>query len=95
MDLAGDTFQTFRSVIDRIHRGHHCQQHLRGADVGSRLVAANVLLAGLQGKSVSGLALGVDGNTDQATRHFAFQRVFASHETRMRATETERHTEAL
>ena len=44
---ARDPGQPLRPVIDRIHRGDHRQQHLGGADVGGRLFAADVLLAGL------------------------------------------------
>ena len=47
--------QPLRAVIDRIHRGDHRQQHLRGADVGGRLFAADVLLAGLQRQPIGGL----------------------------------------
>ena len=54
-----------------------------------------MLLARLQGKAVCGLALGIDGNPDQAAGHLAFQRVLAGHETRMRPAESERHAEAL
>jgi hypothetical protein len=32
----------------RVHRRHHREQHLRGADVRGRLLAADVLLARLQ-----------------------------------------------
>ena len=54
-DPASDLRQPFGTVIDRIHRGDHRQQHLRGADVGSRLLAADMLLAGLQRQPVGGL----------------------------------------
>ena len=48
MHAARDMRQPLGAVIDRIHRGDHRQQHLRGADVGGRLFAADMLLAGLQ-----------------------------------------------
>ena len=47
-----DMRQPLRPVIDRIHRRHHRQQHLRGADVRGRLLAADVLLAGLQREAI-------------------------------------------
>ncbi|KAG1316723.1 hypothetical protein G6F63_015950 [Rhizopus arrhizus] len=31
---AGDAGQAVRAVVDGVHRRHHRQQHLRGADVG-------------------------------------------------------------
>ena len=49
---AGRSGQPVGAVIARVHRGHHRQQHLRGADVAGRLVAADVLLAGLQRQPV-------------------------------------------
>ena len=48
--------QAFRPVVDRVHRGHHRQQHLRGADVRGRLFAADVLLARLQRQAVGTIA---------------------------------------
>ena len=49
---AGDAGQPVGAVIAGVHRGDHRQQNLRGADVAGGLVAANVLLAGLQGQPV-------------------------------------------
>ena len=47
--------QPFGAVIDRVHRGDDRQQHLRGADVGGRLFAADMLLAGLQRQPIGRL----------------------------------------
>jgi hypothetical protein len=47
--------QPVGAVVDGVHRGHHGQQHLRGADVAGRLLAADVLLAGLQRQAQAGL----------------------------------------
>ena len=55
MHGAGDVREPLRPVIDRIHRGDHRQQHLRGADVGGRLLAADMLLAGLQRQPIGRL----------------------------------------
>ena len=44
---AGDCCQPVGAVIAGVHRGHHRQQDLGGADVRRRLVPANVLFAGL------------------------------------------------
>jgi cell surface protein SprA len=43
-------------VVDRVHRRDHRQQHLRSADVGRGLLAADVLLAGLQRQAQRRLA---------------------------------------
>ena len=55
MHRARDVGQPFRAVIDRVHRGDHRQQHLRGADVGGRLFATDMLLAGLQRQPIGRL----------------------------------------
>ena len=49
-------------------RGHHGEQHLRGADVAGRLLAADVLLAGLQREPVGRRAVGVDATRRPAGR---------------------------
>ena len=48
----GDGTQAQGPVEDGIHAGDHRQQHLRRADVGRRLFAADVLLARLQRQPV-------------------------------------------
>jgi hypothetical protein len=48
-------------VVDGVHRGDDGEQHLGGADVGGGLLAADVLLAGLQREAVGLAPLGVDG----------------------------------
>ena len=48
----GDRAQPVGAVVDGVHAGDHREQHLRGADVAGRLLAADVLLAGLQREAV-------------------------------------------
>ena len=48
MHALGDGPQTFGAVEDRVETGHDRQKRLRGANVGSRLFAADMLLARLQ-----------------------------------------------
>ncbi|KZX20287.1 hypothetical protein ACH61_02610 [Rathayibacter tanaceti] len=62
----GDRGESVGAVVDRVHRRHHGQQHLRGADVGGRLLAADVLLAGLQRQAVGRVARRVLAHADQA-----------------------------
>ncbi len=90
-----DTGQAVRSVIDGVHARHHGEQHLRGADVGRRLLAADVLLARLQRQPVRRLALRIDRHADQPAGHRALERVLAAHERGVRAAEAERHAEPL
>ena len=95
VDPAGEVLESFRDVVNRIHRRHHGEQDLGGANVGSGLVAADVLLAGLQREPEARLAAGIHGHPDQATGHFAFQLVLAGHEPGMRTAEPERHAKPL
>ena len=55
-----------------VHRGHHRQQHLRGADVGGRLRGGCAVRASA-GSGGRRLALGVDRHADQAARHRALE----------------------
>ena len=91
----GDAGQAFGTVIHRVHAGHDGEQHLRGADIRRGLLAADVLLARLQGEPIRRLAFRIDGYADQAAWHRALVRIAAGHEGRMRAAVAERHAEAL
>ena len=69
VDVRGDRLQPVRSVPDRIGSRHIGEQRLRRADVGGRLVAADMLLARLQRQPVARPALAVDRLADQPTWH--------------------------
>ena len=84
-----------RAVVDGVHAGHHRQQHLRGADVGGGLLAADVLLARLQRQAVGGLALRHRPTRRSGGPASSACRRPAGHEGGVRAAETERHAEAL
>ena len=68
-----DPAQPVGAVVDGVHRGHDGQQDLGGADVGGRLVAADVLLAGLQREAVRRTALGVDRDAHEAAGQVTLQ----------------------
>ena len=93
--VARDRGQPFGAVIDRIHRGDHGEQHLRGADIGGRLLAADMLLAGLQCQPVGRRAARVHGKADDAAGQRALQRIAHRHKGRMRPAITHRHAKAL
>ena len=90
-----DAAQPVRAVERRVHRGHVGQQRLGGADVAGGLLAADVLLAGLQCQPVGGLSVGVHRHTHQATGQHPLQPGPHRHETGVRAAEEQRNTEAL
>ena len=56
------------------------QEPLVGADVGGRLAAADVLLAGLQRQGIARLAVEVDGAPDDAPGHLPHQVLLAAQE---------------
>ena len=85
----------FRPVIDRVHRGDHRQQHLRGAEVGGRLFAADVLLAGLQRQPIGRRPARIHGQPDDAAGQRSLQRIAHRHIGRVRAAIAHRHTKTL
>ena len=91
----GDVLQARRAVVDRVEAGDIGQQRLGGADVGVGLLAADVLLAGLQGHTQGGVATGVFRHADDAARHGALVLVAAGEEGGVRAAVAHRYAEAL
>ena len=66
VDALGDGAESLGAMINGIHRGHDGKENLGGADVTGRLVAADVLLAGLEREAQGGIASGVFRNSDKA-----------------------------
>ena len=66
---ARDARETLRTVVHGVHPGHDREQHLRGADVGRGLLAADVLLAGLECQAQRRVALRVHRDAHEAPRH--------------------------
>ena len=95
VNASRDPAKTFRPVIDRVHRGDHREQHLRGADVRRRLLATNVLLARLQREAVRMAAVGIDRRADEPARHRPLELVAGRKECRVRSAVAHRHAEAL
>ena len=90
-----DPPQSVRPVPDRVEARHHRQQHLRGADVRRRLLAADVLLAGLQREPHRRCARRVLAHADQPPGHLPLVGVARGEEAGVRAAEAHRHAEAL
>ena len=67
VDPPSNPAQSLGAVVHGIHGRNDRQQHLGGADVGGRLLAADVLLARLQGEAVGRTVLGVDREPDETT----------------------------
>ncbi len=95
VNAIGDLCQAARTMIDGVHAGDVGQQHLCSADVAGGLLATNMLFAGLHGQAQGLLAVTVHRHADQAARHVTLERIAGREVGRMRATEAQRHTEAL
>ena len=95
MHAAGDFPQPVRAVIHGIHRGHHGEEHLRGADVRRGLVAADVLLARLEREAECGVPVRVLRHADETARHHAFEFILRREVARVRPAESHRHAETL
>ncbi len=90
-----DGGQSVRPMVNRIEGSHHCQQHLRRADVAGGLVASDVLLTGLKSQAQSWLALGIPGLAHQSAGNLALVGIPGGEESGVRSAETHRHAEAL
>lgn len=95
VDALGDLLDTSRSVVDGIEGSHVGEEGLGSADVGGGLLTTNVLLTGLEGKTVGRVTLGVLGDTDETTGHSALVLVLAGKEGGVGTTIAEWDTEAL
>ena len=92
---AGDRPEAVGAVVHRVHGGENGREHLRGADVGRRLVPPDVLLADLQRQPVGGPPFDVDRHPDEPTGQAALEPGPDGHETGMGTAEAEWDTEAL
>ena len=95
MGVTGDPGQPFRAVPQAVESGHHSKQHLCGADVRGGLLAADMLLAGLQGKTVGHAPAAVLADADKPSRDRALMRRAAGKEGGMRPAIAEGHAKSL
>ncbi len=90
-----DRPQSVGAVVHGVHTGHHGEQHLGGADVAGGLLAADVLLAGLQGQPVGLVPVRVHGDAHQAAGEAACELLTYGHEAGVRSAEAHRDAETL
>ncbi len=95
VDAFGDGAQPLGPVEDGVEGGHDGEKRLRGADVGGRLLAADMLFAGLEREAVGLVPARVDGDADDAAGHGALVIITAGHEGSVRAAITHGHAEPL
>ncbi len=91
----GDLPHAVRAMPHRVHAGAHREQHLRGADVARRLLAADVLLARAERHAQAGPAGAVLRDADDAPGELPLVLVLRREKRRVRAAVTEWHAETL
>ena len=95
VDALGNRAEALGAVINGIHRGHDGEKNLGGADVAGRLVAADVLLAGLESEAQGGIASGVFRNADKPTGEAALVFIAGREEGGVGSTVAGRDAKAL
>ena len=95
MNALCDGLQPLGPVEHGIERRHDREECLRRADVRRRLLAPDMLFAGLQGQAVGLVAPRIDRHPDEAPGHRPLVGIAAGHIGRVRATIAHRHTKPL
>src|SRR4051812_357122 len=95
MDAARDSRQALWAVIDRVHARDYRQQHLRSADIAGRLLAPDVLLAGLERHSQRRFAVRIARHADDASGNLPLDLVAGREVRGVRPAVAEWHAEAL
>ena len=93
--VTSDALQALGAVVHRKHSRHDGQENLGGANVAGRLVATNVLFAGLEGQAVGGISLSILRDTNQAARELALQALLDGQVSSVRTPKAQGNTEAL
>ncbi len=93
--LLGQLTEALLTIDGHKDGDHHGNQCLIGADVGGRLFAADVLLAGAERQHEAALAVDVLGLADQAAGHLAQELLLAGDDAAIRSAKTNRHAKAL
>src|SRR6266516_1898572 len=91
----GDLLQAIRAHVSQVQRRRQGAKRVVRTDVGGRLFAPDVLLAGRQRKYESAPALRVVGGADQASRQLSHELARARDEADVRSAEARRHTKLL
>ncbi len=71
--------QALGALVHGVEGAEQSGEHLGSADVGGSLLAADMLLAGLESQTVGRLAVLIHGETDVAAGQLALQRIGAGH----------------
>ena len=90
-----DLPEALGAVVDGVHGRHHREKDLGRADVGGRLVAPDMLLAGAERQPHGRVALGVLGDTHQAAGHLALEGILGGEKAGMGAAVAHGHPEPL
>ncbi|MNS94487.1 hypothetical protein D3C72_1287070 [compost metagenome] len=90
-----NALEPFGAMVDRVETGDIGQQHLSGANVRVSLLAANMLLAGLQGHAQSDIAACIFRYADDPPRNRPLVLVATGKKRRVRPAVTHWHAETL
>ena len=85
----------FCTVINAIEPCHHCAESLSGTDIGSGFLAFDMLFAGLQSQTVSGMVIRIFAQTDDTSGHITFELITGSHIAGSGTAKAHRQTETL
>src|SRR5436309_892913 len=95
MNALGNRAQSFGAVINRIHRRNDGEENLCRADVARCFVAADVLLARLQGEAICGSTSSVMRHAHQSAGHVTFEFVARGEVSRVWSATSQRHAKTL
>lgn len=95
MHSVGNGLQSFGAVIDGVHCCNVGQEGLSSTDIGCCLLSSNMLLSGLQCHSVGKFVISIDRPSDDPSRHFPHILLPSREKSRVRTSESHRHTESL
>ena len=95
VDALGDRPEALGAVPGGVHAGDDREEDLGGADVRGRLLAPDVLLAGLERQPVGGSPVGIDGHAHEAAREGSLEGGLCGHERRMWPAVAHRDAEPL
>src|SRR4030095_15506462 len=95
VDSPRDFPESVRPMVHGVRRCNDGEQHLCGADIRCRLVAADMLLAGLKREPVCRLSMRIFGDAHETSRQESLMRVLYRNVGRVRSAKSHRHPTTL
>ena len=95
MNVTGNSFQSFPTVISGIESGHRGIQSLGSTDIGRSFLPFDMLFTGLQSQTQCMISLCINRHTDNTSHDVTFVFLSRCHVSSMRSTVRHRDTETL